>query len=215
MWYRLFSVAVIFLFSFLTSGYADLELWVGDGEVYATIMDAVEAIPQPATDNVMIQVKIPPAGYYEDGMDLDISTINMSGYSLDVVAVSPEMIVTWYVGDDIEYRQTGDNAVDIIETVTGGEHLARRVHTNSYNDAEDYQFYIKNHLGSTMTMVDQYGIRSGPVFDYFPYGKQVEEEVTTDAPVTPTFTGKELDLFENDFASGEDGEGWYYFGARY
>jgi RHS repeat-associated protein len=66
-----------------------------------------------------------------------------------------------------------------------------------------------------MTIVDQYGRRSGPVYDYFPYGKQVEEEVTTDAPVTPTFTGKELDLFENDFASGEDGEGWYYFGARY
>jgi RHS repeat-associated protein len=148
-------------------------------------------------------------------MDLDISTINMNGYMLDVVAVAPEMIVTWYVGDDIEYRQTDDNAVDIIETVTGGEHLARRVHTNSYSDEADYQFYIKNHLGSTMTMVDQYGRRSGPVYDYYPYGKQVEEEITTDAPVTPTFTGKELDLFENDFASGEDGEGWYYFGARY
>jgi len=92
-------------------------------------MDAVEAIPQPATDNVTIHVKIPPAGYYEDGMDLDISTINMNGYMLDVVAVAPEMIVTWYVGDDIEYRQTDDNSVDIIETVTGGEHLARRVHT--------------------------------------------------------------------------------------
>ena len=134
-------------------------------------MDAVEAIPQPATDNVTIQVKIPPAGYYEDGMDLDISTINMNGYMLDVVAVPPEMIVTWYVGDDIEYRQTDDNDVDIIETVTGGEHLARRVHTNSYNDAEDYQFYIKNHLGSTMTMVDQYGSRQRPGIRLFPLRK--------------------------------------------
>ncbi|NLE02259.1 MAG: hypothetical protein GX640_20545, partial [Fibrobacter sp.] len=32
---------------------------------------------------------------------------------------------------------------------------------------------------------------------------------------TQTFTGKELDLFEKGAPDGEDGEGWYYFGARY
>lgn len=33
--------------------------------------------------------------------------------------------------------------------------------------------------------------------------------------MTQTFTGKELDLFDKDHPDGEDGEGWYYFGARY
>lgn len=48
-----------------------------------------------------------------------------------------------------------------------------------------------------------------------PYGKQ-ELVVNFAGPqVTKTFTGKELDLYNGESVSGEDGEGRYYFGARY
>ena len=63
-------------------------------------------------------------------------------------------------------------------------------------------------------MISKEGTPAGPVFDYFPYGKQ-KEEVVTPEKITQTFTGKEFDLFEQDTTSGDDGEGWYYFGARY
>ena len=63
-------------------------------------------------------------------------------------------------------------------------------------------------------MISKEETPAGPVFDYFPYGKQ-KEEVVTPEKITQTFTGKEFDLFEQDTTSGDDGEGWYYFGARY
>src|SRR5690554_5918664 len=66
----------------------------------------------------------------------------------------------------------------------------------------------------TVALISKEGTPAGPVFDYFPYGKQ-KEEVVTPEKITQTFTGKEFDLFEQDTTSGDDGEGWYYFGARY
>ncbi|NLD94967.1 MAG: RHS repeat-associated core domain-containing protein [Fibrobacter sp.] len=65
-----------------------------------------------------------------------------------------------------------------------------------------------------MTLVDKDGKCVAPVYDYFAYGKQIAES-TSPQQVTQTFTGKELDLFEKNAATGEDGEGLYYFGARY
>lgn len=52
-------------------------------------------------------------------------------------------------------------------------------------------------------------------FDYFPYGKKIELAVTSEHDVTQTFTGKEQDRYDDDMSTGEDGEGWYYFGVRY
>lgn len=88
------------------------------------------------------------------------------------------------------------------------------MHTDSVSVVTDNQYFIKNHLGSTVTLVDKDAQIVAPVYDYFPYGKQ---KIAVNAPVkvTQTFTGKELDLFDKDLPDGEDGEGWYYFGARY
>jgi len=103
---------------------------------------------------------------------------------------------------------------EIAENVIGSDLIARRTGNDSVSDSADNQYFIKNHLGSTVTMVDKEGQIVGPVYDYFPYGKQ-KLAVAAPEKVTQTYTGKELDLFEKDEADGEDGEGWYYFGARY
>lgn len=55
----------------------------------------------------------------------------------------------------------------------------------------------------------------GDVIDFFSYGKQKVVENTSADMVTQSFTGKELDLYVGDEVKGEDGEGRYYFGARY
>lgn len=60
-----------------------------------------------------------------------------------------------------------------------------------YRGNADNQYFIKNHLGSTVTMVDKEGQIVSPVYDYFPYGKQ-KLAVTAPEKVAQTFTGKEL-----------------------
>ena len=69
-----------------------------------------------------------------------------------------------------------------------------------------YQFFIKNHLGSTMRVVNADGsYATSPVFDYQAYGAaQVVREDTLD-PMGPRYTGKGLDTEVN----------LYYFGARW
>ena len=121
---------------------------------------------------------------------------------------------TYYIGDEIEFRDLG-TTTEIIENITAGELIARRSHGSTFDDTKKYQYFIKNHLGSTVTLVDEDGLRVGAVYDYFPYGKQIVENTSSETNVTQTFTGKELDLFDKDVPDGEDGEGWYYFGARY
>ncbi|NLE00741.1 MAG: RHS repeat-associated core domain-containing protein, partial [Fibrobacter sp.] len=185
---------------------------VGPGETYSTIIDAISAIPQPATDNVRIQVVI-PAGGYEDSMYIDIDSLVMGSFDI-IIEGEDQSAITYYIGDDIEYRDLGGTA-EIIENVIGSELIARRIHGNKFEDSTEYQYFIKNHLGSTVTLVDEDGLRVGSIYDYFPYGKQVEETPSSEPLATQTFTGKELDLFEKDAPDGEDGEGWYYFGVRY
>lgn len=70
----------------------------------------------------------------------------------------------------------------------------------------DKEFYIKNHQGNLITEFSDGGDwASKPLYDYFPYGKQVHLTADSRQPITETFTGKELD----------DEIGLYYFGARY
>ena len=67
------SILLIFLFgiiALLTTVHAELTLRVGPSETYATITEAVSAIPQPANEDVRIQVVIPSGGYDEDDMIL-------------------------------------------------------------------------------------------------------------------------------------------------
>ena len=69
-----------------------------------------------------------------------------------------------------------------------------------------YQFFVKNHLGSTVRVVNADGsYATTPVFDYQAYGEaQVVREDTLD-PMGPRYTGKGLDTEVN----------LYYFGARW
>jgi RHS repeat-associated protein len=69
-----------------------------------------------------------------------------------------------------------------------------------------YQFYVKNHLGSTVRVVEADGSYDGtPVFDYQPHGEAQVVREDSEYPVTQTFTGKQLD----------PGVNLYYFGARW
>jgi RHS repeat-associated protein len=104
-----------------------------------------------------------------------------------------------------------------IENISAGDEIARRTHSDGYFLNAPYEMFIKNHLGSTMTLVDENGQRVDAVYDYFPYGKQkiVASAPGAAKPVTQTYTGKELDLYTDGDVTGNDGEGRYYFGARY
>jgi hypothetical protein len=116
---------------------------------------------------------------------------------------------TFYVGDDIEYRHS-DNSYTIIESAYGSDFISNRIYDADHATTAENQYFIKNHLGSTVTLIDKNGVRVGPVYDYFAYGKQIEV-ITAPQQITQTFTGKEFDLFENDAVSGEDGEGLVLF----
>jgi RHS repeat-associated protein len=116
---------------------------------------------------------------------------------------------TYYIGDDIELRKSGTNIINI-QQYAG---VSRRVVDNGTEAPEE--FYIKNHLGSTITTVDDNGAQASELYEYFPYGKQIVFSHTSNAAVTKTFTGKELDRYDESVSAGSDGEGLYYFGKRY
>lgn len=209
---KTFYLTVLLLIIVVFSLNAELVLTVGYGETHTTISAALTSITQPWTQDIRIRVRIPADAYTEAGLSIDNQTINMDGHQLTFEGIS-NAEVTWYVGDDIEFNQNG-SSMEIIENITGSDLIARRTHTGVVSSSAEEQYFIKNHLGSTVTLIDKVGSAVGPVFDYFPYGKQ-KEVVVAPENVTQTFTGKELDLFEKDIADGEDGEGWYYFGARF
>jgi RHS repeat-associated protein len=174
------------------------------------------SISLPFTQDYEIRVDVPFDGYTETGLDVDAATLPMNGHYIDITGVSSaENNVTYYFGDDLEYRLSG-GAVTTIENVLAGENIARRVHVGDFNNTAPYEYPIKNHLGSTMFTTDESGNLEGTTYDYFPYGKQEVVMIVADNPkITQTFTGKELDLYDGDAVNGEDGEGRYYFGKRY
>ncbi|MBL8025790.1 MAG: hypothetical protein JNL74_05235 [Fibrobacteres bacterium] len=79
-------------------------------------------------------------------------------------------------------------------------------------------YYITNHLGSTMKIVDQAGNTADQI-QYFSYGDKQEYANGNMAGIdaTETFTGKALDKTGQSQYLGIDGKGMglYYFGARY
>ena len=73
---------------------------------------------------------------------------------------------------------------------------------------QTFEWYLKNHLGSTMAVYGTTGTASGPelkhAYDYRSFGEQIDLTKRNDK-VTENFTGKELD----------DETELNYFGARY
>ncbi len=85
----------------------------------------------------------------------------------------------------------------------GASPIGRMVRTDT---GDVTQFFIKNHLGSTVRVVNADGSHATtPVFDYQPYGElqAVREDMLN--PVSAKFTGKEIDPEVN----------LHYFGARW
>lgn len=77
--------------------------------------------------------------------------------------------------------------------------------TNPETEPET-QYYVKNHLGSTVRVVNADGsFAETPTFDYQAYGELQSTRDDSLNPVSVTFTGKELDT-DLDL---------YYFGARW
>jgi RHS repeat-associated protein len=84
-----------------------------------------------------------------------------------------------------------------------GSTIGRVVHTDT---GMVYQYFIKNHLGSTVRVVNADGsYATTPVFDYQAYGELQSIREDSLNPVSQKYTGKELDSEVN----------LYYFGARW
>ena len=74
-----------------------------------------------------------------------------------------------------------------------------------YIPGNGYYYFVKDHLGSTRVVVDEFG-DVVEAYDYYPFGKVLRSYINADE-TDEKFTGKELDN-DND-------ERLYYFGARY
>lgn len=120
--------------------------------------------------------------------------------------------VTHYtdIGTEIRVGGGNDNGTKIVVPMPQG--MGRyRIEQAEY-PAEGipfFEWYLKNHLGSTMMVYRTTGTTAGPpellfAYDYRSYGEQIDLTVSTDK-VTENFTGKELDD-ETDLG---------YWGARY
>jgi RHS repeat-associated protein len=179
---------------------------------YSTINNALAA-QVPFTEDVILEVYMDPSGYNTKGI-VEYSNL-FGGYSLYITGVTDfPKAATYYVNDELEYEvpQSKTGVCRTTEYVKGTETVARRVTQGA--SASGDQFYVKNHLGSTIFLTNAAATTNTDEADYFPYGKKIDLTTTPDH-VTQTFTGKELDRYDEDIGEGEDGEGWYYFGARY
>ena len=66
-----------------------------------------------------------------------------------------------------------------------------------------YEFFVKNHLGSTMVTVDDRGrYDNGRAMDYLAHGSSKDLKINTADPVTQKWTGKEFEAMTNLYAMG-------------
>src|SRR5574344_741722 len=118
-------------------------------------------------------------------------------------------LATHYTGIGSEIRVSGlDGTAKVVVNMPQGlgRYAVASASGPSTNSAPSFEWYLKNHLGSTMLV---YGTGSGSgsvqaAYDYRAFGEQVDLTVPADK-VTENFTGKENDE-ETDLN---------YFGARY
>jgi RHS repeat-associated protein len=113
----------------------------------------------------------------------------------------------WLAGEFREAYDAGGSVSErwMVGTIYGrGTPIGRIVHTDSAGEV--FQFLVKNHLGSTVRVVNADGTyEETPVFDYQPYGELQSIREDSLNPVGPKYTGKSLDTEVNI----------YYFGARW
>jgi RHS repeat-associated protein len=196
------------------TGYAQTMITVGTGKQFTTIAAALQSIPKPMTTDVVLVVDIPSTGYSELGYTVDLSYLQTNGHDVSIIA-SNGRLFTYYVDEDVEFRFREGDKITRIENSSGA--VSRNV-CNGGNSSNS-EYFVRNHIGSTVTMIDSTGTRVGPVFEYYPFGKQVMVNVAPSGTgmnsITQTFTGKEMDLFSGDYPTGSDGQGLDYFGARY
>ncbi|HEX2955891.1 MAG TPA: RHS repeat-associated core domain-containing protein [Chitinispirillaceae bacterium] len=206
------ALITIFAMGIFNLAVADITRTVGPDGDYSAIEDAIAAL-LPLQDNVILEVYVGPDGLVPS-MDITNSS-SFNGHTLTLKGVRAFFSsATYYLNDEIEYEvQHNTSDCKTTEYTKGTSLLSRRVITDSSSSGD--QYYIKNHLGSTMFLTSGSGDEIIASFDYFPYGKKMELTLTSEDAVTQTFTEKEQDRYDDDMDVGEDGEGWYYFGARY
>lgn len=108
--------------------------------------------------------------------------------------------VTHYTGIGTEVREEfADSASETKVVVNMPQGLGRYgVELANYSDSTNTaEWYLKNHLGSTMAVYRTTGTTAGSpmlqhAYDYRSYGEKINLTVSTDK-VTENFTGKELD----------------------
>src|SRR5690554_5252041 len=125
-------------------------------------------------------------------------------------------LATHYTGIGSEIREDAiNNATKVVVNLPQGlgRYDIASASESSANTVPSFEWYLKNHLGSTMLVygTQSYGDLMKPNFvglkaayDYRVFGEQVDLTMPTDK-VTETFTGKEKD----------DETELSYFGARY
>ena len=115
---------------------------------------------------------------------------------------------THYTGLGSEIRENGSGGVKVVVNMPNGlgRYAVTDAQKTSATGGSAFEWYLKNHLGSTM-LVYGTGTQGGAVkaaYDYRAFGAQVSLAEASDK-VTEAFTGKELDAET----------GLNYFGARY
>src|SRR5574344_3045382 len=125
-------------------------------------------------------------------------------------------LATHYTGIGSEIREDAiNNATKVVVNLPQGlgRYDIASASESSANTVPSFEWYLKNHLGSTMLVYGTQGVSDPTIsnlgslkaaYDYRAFGEQVDLTRYTDK-VTETFTGKELD----------DETELSYFGARY
>ena len=123
-------------------------------------------------------------------------------------------LVTHYTGIGTEVRENFEGPAPVTQVVVnmpqglGRYGIEDADHVAENGSAQTFEWYLKNHLGSTMLV---YGTGAGmpgglkAAYDYRSFGEQIELTPPSTGKVTENFTGKEKD----------DETQLNYFGARY
>ena len=147
-----------------------------------------------------------------DGSGRRISKTRMRDYGN---GVWDTVLVTHYTGMGTEVRENFEGPAPETKVVVnmpqglGRYGIEDADHAAENGSAQTFEWYLKNHLGSTMLV---YGTRASSstggvkaAYDYRSFGEQIELTPPSTGKVTENFTGKERD----------DETQLDYFGARY